>query len=156
MKWLSAHRFALFEGEKMLHSFYPEPTPHGRCGVRAHRCTLDIQNLLISKHRIIRDVDREIASEDRHMFMSGIVWYRPAVHVCRECFPYIYTTQTLNFKSLLDPAHRLPPVSRPKPRVNAAYVVASLQTADGQPTESNKHSVFVVRAGLVGRRLEIP
>ncbi|KAG8264477.1 hypothetical protein J6590_008411 [Homalodisca vitripennis] len=37
-----------------------------------------------------------------------------------------------------------------------AYVVASLQTADGQLTESNMHISFIVTAALVGRRLEIP
>ncbi|KAG8317646.1 hypothetical protein J6590_022991 [Homalodisca vitripennis] len=31
-----------------------------------------------------------------------------------------------------------------------------LETAVGQPTESNTHVRVVVRAGLVGQRLEIP
>ncbi|KAG8325689.1 hypothetical protein J6590_060727 [Homalodisca vitripennis] len=48
------------------------------------------------------------------------------------------------------------PPDRENLETNAAYVVASLQTTDGQPTESNTHISFIVRAGLVGRRLETP
>ncbi|KAG8302895.1 positive regulation of histone H3-K4 trimethylation [Homalodisca vitripennis] len=62
----------------------------------------------------------------------------------------MYNTNIKFYKLPLEPgltAHRLQLVSRPRPR---------LLTADNQPTESNTHVSVVVRAGLVGRRLEIP